>query len=158
VYGEADMKRAEAALRRAALIAGALGAAALLMTALGLILRIKAFAIAAAAVGGGAVYGWIALKLVPWSAYVKFLREMAQGLKRETCGAVVSLSDETRLADGVVVRDLMLDAGADSDLLFYWDEEKPRPDLAPGARVRITSFGKFVTALEPLESWSPEGG
>ena len=150
MYGETDEIRAQAAWKRAVWIACVMGGAGLLITILGLVIRLKWLSTAALALGGCAAYGWTMLKVMPWSAYLKFLRDMKEGLKRETEGAFVSMDEETRLVDGICVHDLLLNADCDTDLLFYWDDEKPRPALEPGRHLRLTSFGKFVTALEML--------
>lgn len=127
-----------------------IGGAALFLVVLGMVFRIKPLAIAAAIAGGCAVYSWSALKIAPWSAYLKFLREMQSGLTRVTEGAFVSQADDSRAADGIRVHDVLIDAGQDANLLFYWDDEKPRPELAPGQRLKVTSFGKFITAFEVI--------
>lgn len=150
MYGEADLIKTESARKRALTVALFIGGAALFVVVLGMVLRIKALALAAAIVGGGAAYGWSALKVAPWSAYLKFLREMNSGLTRATEGAFVSQADESRMVDGVLVHDVLLDAGQDAFLLFYWDDEKPRPSLTPGQRLILTSFGKFITAYEMI--------
>ncbi len=155
MYGEADLSRTERARRRALNAALLMGGAALFAVVAGMILRIKPLALAAAIAGGWAVYGWYSLKLAPWNAYLKFLRDMASGLRRETRGEFVSAGGEPRMADGVRVRDFLLNAGGDVPQLFYWDAEKPMPDLAPGQPVHLTAFGKFVTACETGQS---EGG
>ena len=148
MYSDRDLMRTESARKRAFTVALLIGGAALLLVVLGMILRIKALALAAAILGGCAAYGWSALKVAPWSAYLKFLREMNSGLARATEGTFVSQADESRMVDGVLVHDVLLDAGEDADLLFYWDDEKSRPDLTPGQRLKVTSFGKFITAFE----------
>jgi hypothetical protein len=150
VYGEADLIKTESARKRALTVALLIGGAALLLVVLGMILRVKALALAAAILGGCAAYSWSTLKIAPWSAYLKFLREMNSGLTRETEGTFVSQADEARMVDGVLVHDVLLGAGQDADLLFYWDDEKPRPDLTPGQRLKVTSFGKFITAFEVI--------
>lgn len=150
MYGEVDLLKTESARKRALTVALLIGGAALFVVVLGMVFRIKALALAAAIIGGCAAYSWSALKVAPWSAYLKFLREMNSGLTRATEGTFVSQADESRMADGVRVHDLMLDAGQDAFLLFYWDDEKPRPDLTPGQRLKLTSFGKFITALEVI--------
>jgi len=150
VYSEADLIKTESARKRAFNVALLIGGAALLLVVLGMILRIKPLAMAAAIAGGCAAYSWSALKIAPWSAYLKFLREMQTGLTRVTEGTFVSQADQSRAVDGVLVHDVLLDVGQDADLLFYWDDEKPRPDLTPGQRLKLTSFGKFITALEVI--------
>lgn len=150
MYSEADLTRAETGRKRALNTAYVLGGVTLLLVVCGMIFRIKLLAQAAAILGFCAVYGWCALKFVPWRDYLHFLREMQSGLRRETEGAFVSAGGEARMIDGVRVRDLMLDAGQDADLLFYWDDEKPRPDFQPGQRLKVTSFGKFITSYEEI--------
>lgn len=151
MYGEADLLKTESARKRASSVALLIGGAALFVLVLGMMLRIKPLALAAAILGGCAAYSWSALKVAPWSAYLKFLREMNAGLTRATEGAFVSQADESRMVDGILVHDVLLDAGQDADLLFYWDDEKPRPDLTPGQRLKLTSFGKFITAYEVID-------
>ena len=148
MYGEADTQKTEAARKRALTVALLMGGAALLLVVAGMILRVKPMAMAAAIVGGCLTYSWCALKIAPWSAYRRFLREMQTGLRRETEGAFVSVSEESRMVDGVSVRDVLLDAGQEVNLLFYWDEEKPMPGFHPGERLKVTAFGKFITSFE----------
>jgi hypothetical protein len=155
LYGEEDQRRAQEGWNRAAFIACAIGAAALALSIIGLVIRIKWLAVTAAAVGGCAVYGWIALKLMPWSAYRAFLREMAEGLTRTTQGTLVRFDDQIRFVDGVGVRDMLLDDGGGTDLLFYWDIEKTWPGFEAGQRLKLISFGKFVTSIEGAAA---EGG
>jgi hypothetical protein len=150
VYGEADLTRTEAARKQAFIVALLIGGAALLLVVAGMIFRIKPLALAAAIVGGCAAYSWSALKIAPWNAYFRFLREMQTGLRRETEGMFVSQAAESRMVDGVRVHDMLLDAGQDVHLLFYWDDEKPRPELEPGQRLKVTSFGKFITSVEAM--------
>ncbi len=150
MYGEADLTRTEAARKRALTVALLVGGAALLLVVLGMTFRIKPLALAAAIVGGCMVYSWSALKIAPWSAYLKFLREMQSGMSRETEGTFVSEADESRTVDGVLVHDVMLDAGQEVNLLFYWDDEKPRPGFEPGQRLKVKSFGKFITSFEEI--------
>jgi hypothetical protein len=150
VYGEQDLLRAETEGRRAQNIALALGGAAFIAVVCGMIFRVKPLSLAAAIVGGCLAYGWISLKWMPWRDYLRFLREMATGLRRETTGAFVSVGEETRMVDGVRVRDFTLSDGGDVPILFYWDEEKPRPGFAPGQRLKLTAFGKFITSCEEI--------
>jgi hypothetical protein len=156
LYGETDLTRAEAAHRRAMRVAFLIGGLALILVVAGMIFRIKPLSLAAAILGGCAAYFWIAMKLAPWSGYLKFLREMQEGLRRETEGAFVSAGQDSREVDGVRVRDFLLDGGGDVPLLFYWDDEKPRPDFQPGQRLKVIAFGKFITSCE--EIGPTEGG
>ena len=150
MYGEADLTRAGAAWKRAFIVALIMGGAALLLVIAGMTFRVEPLAIAAAIVGGCLTYSWVALRIMPWSAYLRFLREMQTGLRRETEGAFVSQADESRMVDGVQVHDLLVDAGQDVNLLFYWDDDKPRAEFQPGQRLRLTSFGKFITTIESV--------
>ena len=150
MYDEQDLHCAEAEGRRARNIALIIGGATLIIVTCGMIFRIKPLSLAAAILGGCGTYGWISIKLMPWLDYLRFLREMQSGLRRETVGAFVSIAEETRMVDGVRVRDLTLDDGGDVPLLFYWDEEKPRPVFTPGQRLKLTAFGKFITSYEKI--------
>jgi hypothetical protein len=150
VYGEADLLKTEAARKRVLTVALIIGGAALLLVVAGMTFRIKPLALAASIIGGCVVYSWSAFKIAPWSAYRRYLREMQSGLRRETEGAFVSAGEDSRTVDGIRVHDVLLDAGQEVNLLFYWDDEKPRPDFQPGQRLKVTSFGKFITSYEEI--------
>lgn len=151
MYGEEDLKKTEAARKRALTVALLIGGAALLLVVAGMVFRVKWLAMASAILGGCAAYSWSALKVSPWSAYLKFLRDMQTGLSRETEGIYVSQAEQSRMVDGVLVHDLILDEGQDVNVLFYWDDEKPRRDFKPGQRLKLTSYGKFITSCEVAE-------
>lgn len=155
LYGEADKMRALGARNRAMRVVWAVGAVALALTVTGFFIRMKYLSLAALILGGCVVYGWVSLKVMPWAAYLRLLREMESGLRKETVGAFVAAGEESRTVDGVSVHDITLDAGQDADLLFYWDDDKPRPEFVPGQRLKVTSFGKFITGWEKVAQ--PEG-
>ena len=155
LYGEADKKKALGARNRAMRVVWVVCAVALALTVTGFVIRMKYLSLAALILGGCVVYGWVSLKVMPWIAYLRLLREMESGLRKQTVGAFVAAGEDSRMVDGVSVHDVMLDAGQDADLLFYWDDDKPRPEFAPGQRLKVTSFGKFITGWEKVGQ--PEG-
>lgn len=155
LYSEADTKRALDARNRALRVVWVVGVLTLALTVAGFVVRMKYLSLAALILGSCFIYGWISLKVMPWVAYLRLMREMETGLRKETVGAFVAVSEDSRMVDGVSVHDFLLDAGQDADLLFYWDDDKPRPEFQPGQRLKVTSFGKFITNWEKIDR--PEG-
>jgi len=93
-------------------------------------------------------YGMWMLKTQLWVNYYKFMRDMLSGRTRDTVGTFVECSDEVRMADGVQVHDVMLAVdGEEEQLLFYWDDDKPVPQIQEGTRVKISSYGRFVREM-----------
>jgi len=46
------------------------------------------------------------------------------------------------------VHDVMLAVdGEEEQLLFYWDDDKPVPQIQEGTRVKISSYGRFVREM-----------
>ena len=43
-----------------------------------------------------------------------------------------------------------LDPEGEDARLFYWDDDKPMPELEKGEKIRITSYGNFVTGVERI--------
>jgi hypothetical protein len=74
---------------------------------------------------------------------------MREGLTRDTNGWFVSLATEPRKSDGVLVRDFIIriSESEEDERLFYWDDDKPVPDLKYGECVSIKSFGNYIKEL-----------
>ena len=152
MYTETDYRAAAAGMRRELLIV--LGVVAVTVAALcaGLAVRSEPLVIGALAVGLCAAYTCWVVRFLPWLRYNRFLENMRTGRRRETECYFVALADSVRTVDGVSIHDLnaSLDPEGEDQRLFYWDDDKPLPELAPGQKVKIESYGNFITALEAL--------
>lgn len=150
MYGESDYKQAskQAALRvmGALLLAAAFLAAALVFNQR----RLQAPMLATAALGFVVIFFLWSFKVAPWTKYDRFLREMRNGQRRRAECSFLRFAPETRMHDGVEVHEMIVTVGTgeEDERLYYWDADKPEPELRKGERIRVESFGNFVTALE----------
>lgn len=112
-------------------------------------LRLQTPNLIIAGVGYAAVYFVWDLKLTPWLRYNKFMKEMKHGQKRQLEVEFMSMDSDTRIYDGVEVYDIQTRVGdRDEDLRTYvYDADMPRPELKPGQRIKVTSFGMFVVDI-----------
>ena len=92
----------------------------------------------------------------PLQKYEKHLEGVLHGPRHEIIGAWAGVSGDVSDVDGVACRAVGLtvpdDKGRDYERLFYWDTEKPLPDVEQGTRVKIVYHGKQVVSLTPEEA------
>ena len=90
----------------------------------------------------------------------KHLDGVLHGRTHEICGAWAGVSGDISEMDGVPSRSVGLtvldDKGRDVERLFYWDIQKPLPDVAQGTRVKLVYHGKQIVSLEPAEDSDAE--
>ena len=75
---------------------------------------------------------------------------MLYGRKRETVGVLTRFSPELCERDGLWCHAMMVNLGSgeeEDDRLFYYDDEKPAPQLPIGTRVRVESNGNMVSGI-----------
>lgn len=150
MYNESDYKQAakQATLRviLALLLAVAFVAVALVFNRM----RLQAPMLATAAVGFAVVFFLWSFKVTPWTKYNRFLREMRNGQRRHTECSFLHFTPETRMHDGVEVHEMIVTVGTgeEDERLYYWDADKPEPTLQEGERIRVESFGNFITDVQ----------
>lgn len=156
LYSDADQAQARSSAMAA--IAVALGALALGIIGLVAALVLRARVPAMLSLSLGAMLAWFLYDLfaAPRIKYRTFLRDMAQGLSRETTGTLLSIADAPRIVEGIAVRDMLLRTDAvpgahdDPNRLFYWDDAKSCASLAPGCHLTIVSYGRRVIGYSIL--------
>lgn len=113
-------------------------------------MRIQPLSIAYSVIGFVVSYFIWSFKVSPWVKYNRHLKELKSGQKRETLCEFLYFTDETRTVDGVEVHELIATVGKEEEdeRLYYWDCDKPRPELKEGDRVSILSYGNFVVELK----------
>ena len=91
------------------------------------------------------------LKLLPALRYVRFLKEMENGLRRSVDCTLESLDAEEQMQDGVRVYALHVRLLADGDSrIFYVNVSKSGCLPAMGKRVRLTGYGRHVVGCEEI--------
>lgn len=150
MYSEKDYQNAskQAKVRLITLILAAI----LLIVAIIIInrQRMQYIAMAIGAVGFIACYFLCSFKVTPWLRYNRFMREMKHGQRRKTECDFHNFSSETRMHDGVEVYEMIVSVGdaEEDERLYYWDVDKPQPQLKEGDRLCVESFGNFVVSLQ----------
>ena len=114
-----------------------------------LIMRLEYPLMLAGAAGLCATYYIWITKAYPFYSYGRFLRDISEGLSRETVAHFISLTPETTMRDNVAVHVMMVRVGEaeEDERLFYFDHDKPLPAFEPGQTLTITSFGNYVTGI-----------
>lgn len=104
--------------------------------------------------GGGCYLFVYGLAIKPAKAYRALIRDMMHGRLRQTEGIFKSFAPETCEREGLPFHALLLNVGdrddGEDDRLFYWDAQKPQPQMELGSRVRIFSNDNRVSRMELL--------
>ena len=152
MYTESDFAAAKKTMKKYIILAFAILAAFLVAMIVGLVLRVKPLVIVAPLLGSWAFYTIWVTQCMPWIRYNKFLKNMREGRKRTTECYYMDIASSVRVVDGVQIHDVnaSLDEKGEDSRLFYWDDDKPMPEFEKGQKIRITSFGNFITAIEAI--------
>ena len=152
MYTEQDYTAAGKMKKKEIYIAVGILLAALAAMCVGVAVRLRPLALVSPVVGGWIFFTLWTVKCLPWIRYDRFLNEMKEGRKRDTECFFWDVAGRVRIVDGVQIHDVnaSLDEQGEDLRLFYWDNEKPMPQIEKGRRVRITSYGNFITGIEEI--------
>jgi len=152
MYTEQDYTAAGRMKKKEIYIAVGILLAALAAMCVGVAVRLRPLALVSPVVGGWIFFTLWTVKCLPWIRYDRFLNEMKEGRKRDTECFFWDVAGRVRIVDGVQIHDVnaSLDEQGEDLRLFYWDNEKPMPQIEKGRRVRITSYGNFITGIEEI--------
>lgn len=152
MYTEQDYTAAGKKMKKELYITIGLLMAFLAAMCVGLAFRIKPLVLGAPVVGGWVFFTLWTVKCMPWIRYNRFLSEMKEGRRRVTECFFWDVAGRVRIVDGVQIHDVnaSLDEHGEDLRLFYWDDDKPLPQIEKGRRVRITSYGNFITGIEEI--------
>jgi len=108
-----------------------------------------------AAVGSLLTALYFTLYFLPWFHYNRFLKDIRSGRSHEYDVTFLSFSDQTSLRDGVAMHDMVVSLEGDvqdeeNHRLFFWDDDKERPQLTAGDRIHIRAFGNYIIELSVL--------
>ena len=151
MYNQMDMQEARRSLNRCrgllALILGLL----LAVYVLGIVWERQGLMLAALLAGFVFSVFFCDLKLLPALRYVRFLKEMEKGLRRDMVCFLDKLVEQTQMQDGVRVHALhvRLAEGGDRRILYV---NAAKVNMLPpmDAKVRITGYGRHVVDCEVL--------
>lgn len=150
LYSADDVTVAKGEQKKRLIAFFALCAVALAMLVFTLIWRFEIPGLAATALLSCVSFCFYSIKVSPYVKYNRFLREMSEGLSRETEGRFASISDSVRTVDGVEVSDFIVRVESDEmdERLFLWDVDKTCPEIQEGCAIRVTSHSNFVKSVE----------
>ena len=89
----------------------------------------------------------------PTVCYEQHINFCLDGRTHEITGTFMSRDEETSLVDGVRFWSLHVmdeDPEANYERLFYFDIQKPFPDLAEGDRVRVVYHDRALVSIEKI--------
>lgn len=108
---------------------------------------------AALTILGGAYFLFLnGVWVKPARDYLRHVRRMRTGRLRETVGVLTSFAEGLSERDGLWCHALMMNLGSgepEDDRLYYYDDEKPRPSMPVGSRVRVLSNDNMVADIRP---------
>ncbi|MBQ3669783.1 MAG: hypothetical protein II920_11225 [Clostridia bacterium] len=112
-------------------------------------LKLQAPVLIASGVGFIVCYFVWSFKIMPWIHYNRFIKELTIGRKRVMECEFEDISSETRMFDNIEVRDVTVSVGKEEEdeRLYVLDADKQFPDIAPGERITVTSYGNFITDI-----------
>ncbi|MBR0462822.1 MAG: hypothetical protein IJJ23_00330 [Clostridia bacterium] len=158
LYSEQDRSRTQSKVRALSVMAGVMLAAIIVLAYVFLGPVRNQTALMAVLVVGGAVFYYVfVVKVLPWIRYALFQRDIQRGRYHEMDCRFVSVSDSTRMSDGVEFRDFVVSLEAEdsedeeerlnNQRLLLWDADKPVPEIRPGQNLHVRTFGNYVTVL-----------
>lgn len=116
-----------------------------------LALRLRIVGSAVLLIGAWAAYFYGTMVFAPWKGYYRLVSDMHGGLSRTSEVLFVGVSKDSRVLDGVEVKDFIVceDADKNVEMLYLWDADKPVPEeYTKGQKLRIESFGKYIKNIE----------
>lgn len=151
MYSSMDMQEARRSLNRCCGLLALIVAPLLAVYVLGVLMGWQGLMLAVLLVGFACVVFVCDLKLLPALRYVRFLRDMERGLRRNVDCVLDRMAEDVQLQDGVHVHALhvRLKEGSDSRI-FYVNVSKAALLPVMGTEVRITAYGRHVVDFEVL--------
>ncbi|MBQ8952717.1 MAG: hypothetical protein IJ048_01255 [Clostridia bacterium] len=121
--------------------------------------RNEILAMLVCALGAAVIFFYLNMKLLPWFYYWRYQTDMRHGREHVIDCRFVSLSEGSRLSDGVAFREFIVTLNQpemkkengeklDNERMLLWDADKQAPALKPDQPLHIRAFGNYIIALE----------
>lgn len=88
--------------------------------------------------------------LMPPLKYRKFLKEMHNGQQRENLGEFLRIEEDQAVREGLAFYPFITMDEDGFEHRYYWDAQKPLPQIEPGAKLKITTYGQSIKRLERI--------
>ena len=152
MYTSQDLDRARAAAKKSAVLSAALLALGIALLAYALVARIKPLAFGGLILPAMAAYFIFDVWCSPRLKYLRFVQDLLGGRSHHVRGVIRGVAGQARNSEeGVAVHDVTVRAeGEEMDTLFYWDDQRPLPQVDPQRLMAITAYGRYIILLEPI--------
>lgn len=156
MYTDNDLQEIRAQIKRREIGMLIPGVALLAGVVVTLILRMEWATTLCTCLLGGMVIFFYDLLLKPLCCYERHVKGVLQGRTHEIEGMFKGMDGEVSQVEGVAYHSILVQVGdaknrtGEDDRLFYFDCEKPFPDLTEGDRVKVTYHDREVAALVKL--------
>ena len=150
MYTEEDLNLIRAQQKRRWLALGVIAAAVLAAIVYSLVIRLEALTTALTILLGVVLIFGYEMTIRPLHCYAVHLDNALHGRTRQLDGVFHALSEDISLVDGVRYRAITVseeEGDEPCDRLFYFDVEKPFPQLTDGDRVHVVYHDHEVAAL-----------
>ncbi len=115
------------------------------------IMRMQMLCIVAVVLCGAVMIFYYDLRVSPLVWYVRYLRELRQGLTHQTAATLVSIGEDDVFQEHVNVREVIVnvfeDMHPDGERRFWLDSSKKLPEEWKGRDVAVTSQGVYITGM-----------
>lgn len=155
MYREEDLKLIRDQIRRRTLYTAIVSAVLLAAVVYSFIIRIEPLTVALSLVLGCMLVFVYDLLIRPLRCYAVHVDHALHGRTRQMEGAYLRRDEEVSLVDGVKYIAIHVSETADNskaahERLFYFDVQKPFPDLHEGDPVRVVYYDREVVDLTLL--------
>ena len=99
---------------------------------------------------GGAYIFFAYIYLVPPVRYRRFLNEVANGQQRITEVRFLRFEEGEDVRDGLPFRGCITEDGEGYQHRYYWDVQKPLPEIEEGVAIRLTTYGQSIKKMETI--------
>ena len=154
MYDQKDFAENGQQLKHELLVLGCISAPFIIGIIVSFIFRIQLLTVVLSAIYGALFIFLYNMRIAPVTAYRRYLKNLTNGLKRETEGVLVSFDSDETFKEGVRFNTMIINVDMKMDpegeRLFYYDLCKPRPVLKEGDLLYIKSHGNYVLELRLL--------
>ena len=151
MYSEKDFEIINAKIRKNVIVLSAVTAFIVAGLVAALVIGIEWLAtILGPAIFVAITFGMTAYVL-PNARYLRFLKDMKEGLSREMCGEVIEISSDEEEQDGVRVRHVRIHlADEDDERFVYLNVSKEDLFAHVGDKVRMQCYGRHIMSWTAL--------
>ena len=118
-------------------------------------IRLQWLTILLTILGGAAVIFCYGIFIYPVLSYGRHLKNVLEGLRRETTGRLREFSSQSCFREGVEYYPMVINTGDKGDeaddRLFYYDVHKGMPPYKPGDMITVVSHDKAVADIRRAE-------